>query len=205
MDMSSSNSNLWPAVRAREYEANRIEITPYARVMSPNDGFHEGILDETQVRCQVCDTAVTCLFVCTGCGIYGHPQRLRLEHFFEYLFCPTCFHEAAAEYASFQDAQRREAWRSSLESQITRWRSRVTEAIGVSSTIGVAMGGAVVAVAGVAAGLAHGVVRGAAAGSNIPQLALPSTNDDQASTVYLSVDGSSEVPSAPAGRLLDGS
>ena len=67
------------------------------------------------------------------------------------------------------------------------------------------MGGAVVAVAGVAAGLAHGVVRGAAAGSNIPQLALPSTNDDQASTVYLSVDGSSEVPSAPAGRLLDGS
>ena len=91
-----------------------------------------------------------------------------MEQFFEYLFCPTCLLQAAAEYASFQDAQRREAWRSSLESQIARWRSRVTEAIGVSSTIGVAMGGAVVAVAGVAAGLAHGIVRGAAADSNIP-------------------------------------
>ena len=67
------------------------------------------------------------------------------------------------------------------------------------------MGGAVVAVAGVAAGLAHGVVRGAPAGSNIPQLALPSTNDDQASTAYLSVDGSSEVPSASARRLHHGS
>ena len=61
------------------------------------------------------------------------------------------------------------------------------------------------AVAGVAAGLANGIVRGAAAGSNIPQLALPSTNDDQASTAYLSVDGSSEVPSAPARRLFTGS
>ena len=67
------------------------------------------------------------------------------------------------------------------------WRSRVTEAVGMSSTIGVAVGGAVVAVAGVAAGLAHGVVRGAATGSNILQLALPSMNDDQASTAYLSV------------------
>ena len=62
---------------------------------------------------------------------------------------------AAAEYASFQDTQRREAWRRSLESQIINWRSRVIEAIGVSSTIGVAMGGAVVAVGGVAAGLAQ--------------------------------------------------
>ena len=146
--------------------------------MSPNDGFHEGILDEAQLRCQACDTVVTCLFVCIGCGVYGHAQCLRLEQFFEYLFCPTCLPQAAAEYASFQDAQRREAWRSSLESHITRWRSRVTEAVGVSSTIGVAMSGAVVAVAGVAAGLAHGVVRGAAAGSNIRQLALPWTNDD---------------------------
>ena len=55
----------------------------------------------------------------------------------------------------------------------------------MSSTIGVAVGGAVVAVAGVAAGLLHGVVRGAAAGSNVPQLALPSTNDEQASDAFL--------------------
>ena len=28
MDISSSNSNLWSAVRARDYEANRFEIIP---------------------------------------------------------------------------------------------------------------------------------------------------------------------------------
>ena len=81
----------------------------------------------------------------------------------------------------------------------------MTEAIRMSSTVGVAMGGAMVAVAGVAAGLAHGVVRGAAVGSNISQLALPGMNDDQASTAYLSAGDPSEVQSAHAGRLLDDS
>ena len=168
MDNSQSDSNLRPAVRARDHESNRSEIRPYARVMSPNDGFHESNFDETQLSCQVCDTAVTCLFVCIGCGAYGHTQCLHVETFFDYRFCLPCFFKAAAEYASFQDAQRREAWRNSLESQIIRWRSRVIEAVGVSSSIGVAMGGAVVPVAGIAAGLAHGMVRGATAGSNIP-------------------------------------
>ena len=72
----------------------------------------------------------------------------------------------------------------------------------MSSTIGVAVGGAVVAVAGVAVGLAHGVVRGAAAGSNMPHLALPSTNDEQASNAFLSLDGSLEAPSGRAERLI---
>ena len=75
----------------------------------------------------------------------------------------------------------------------------------MSSAIGVAIGGAVVAVAGVAAGLAHGVVRGASAGSNMPQLALPSASDEQASTAYLSMDGTSEAPSVQVGKLRDGS
>ena len=196
--------NLWPAMIARDRKANRIEkIVPHARVMSPNDEFRESIFDVTQVYCQVCDTVVSCLYVCAGCGAYGHTQCLHLEKFFDYLFCPPCFLKAVAEYASFQDAQRREAWRNSLALQLIRWRSRVTEAVGMSSTIGVAMGGAVVAVAGVAAGLAHGVVRGAAVGSNIFQLALSPMNDDQASTAYLSAGDPSEVPSAHAGRLLD--
>ena len=178
---------------------------PNARVMSPNDGSHEGILDEVRLYCQYCDTPVTELFVCTGCCVFGDAENIRLERFFGYIFCPTCLPKAAAEYAAFQDVQRREAWRCSLESQILNWRSRVTEAIGVSSTIGVAMGGAVVAAAGVAAGLAHGVVRGAATGSNMPHLALPSTNGEQASDAFLSLDGSLEAPNVRAGRLLNGS
>ena len=125
------------------------------------------------------------LFVCTGCGVYGHAECFLFKGFFDCSFCPTCFFKAAAESAFLQDAQRREAWRRSLKSQIINWRSRVTEALGVSSTIGVAMGGAVVAVAGVAE-LAHGAVRGAAASSSTPQLALPPTNDEQASNAFLS-------------------
>ena len=162
-------------------------VMPYARVMSPNDGFHES------------------MFVCTGCGIYGHAQCLRPEPFLEHRFCDSCLPKAVAKYASFQDAQSQEAWRRSMESQVLHWRSRITNAIGVNSTIGVAIGGAVVAVAGVAAGLAHGVVRGASADSNMPQLALPSASDEQASTAYLSMDGTSEAPSVQVGRLRDGS
>ena len=46
--------NLWPAMIARDREANRIEkIDPHARVMTPNDGFRESIFDVTQVYCQV--------------------------------------------------------------------------------------------------------------------------------------------------------
>ena len=69
----------------------------------------------------------------------------------------------------------------------------MTEVIGMSSTIGVAVGGALVAVAGVASGLAHGVVRGASVGSNVVQLALPAANEDQESTTYLSVGDSVEA------------
>ena len=156
-----------------------------------------------QVYCQDCNTPVSCLFVCAGCGIYGHTQCLRLEKFFDYLFCPPCLQKAAGEFAAIQDAQRRVEWRNRLAQQILGWRSRVTEAIGMSSTVGIAVGGAMVAVAGVAAGLAHGVVRGAAVGSNISQFALPGINDDQASTAYQSAGDLSEVPSAHAGRLLE--
>ena len=180
-------------------------VMPYARVMSPNDGSHESILDEMQVLCQYCETPVTCVFVCTGCGIYGHAQCFRLEPFLEHRFCDSCLPKAVAKYASFQDAQSQEAWRRSMESQVPHWRSTITNAIGVISTIGVAIGGAVVAVAGVAAGLAHGVVRGASADSNMPQLALPSASDEQASTAYLSMDGTSEAPSVQVVTLLDGS
>ena len=63
----------------------------------------------------------------------------------------SCLPKAVAKYASFQDAQSQEAWRRSMESQVLHWRSKITNAIGVNATIGVAIGGAVVAVAGVAA------------------------------------------------------
>lgn len=77
-------------------------------------------------------------------GFFGHP------------FCATCIPRIIAEYASFQNAQRREAWQRSLETQIRTWKARAIETIGLSSTTGVAVGGVVAAAAGAAAGLAHG-------------------------------------------------
>ena len=65
----------------------------------------------------------------------------------------------------------------------------MTEVIGMSSTFGVAVGGAIVAVAGVASGLAHGVARGASIGSNVVQLALPAASEDD----FLSVGDSVEA------------
>ena len=161
-----------------------MSLVPVTRVMSPNAGFQEGIFDNVQVICPICETQARDIAVCAGCGTYGHPECLRLEMFVEYPFCQACIPRVAAEYATFQDAQRREAWRRSLESQVSVWKSRVIEAIGLSSTIGVAVGGAVVAVAGAAAGLAQGAVRGAAAAaSSTPQLALPPTSEVPASHV----------------------
>ena len=154
-----------------------LALIPAARVMSPSNVLQEGTLVDVQTVCQFCHAFVRGPSVCTGCGIYGHAECLRLERFVDYYFCSTCIPQVAAEYASFQDAQRREAWRRSLAAQIAAWKSRTIEAIGLSATIGVAVGGAVFAAAGVAAGLAQGAVRGAAAASSGPQLALPSTTD----------------------------
>ena len=160
------------------------------RVMSPNPRSHEGVLDHVQAICQVCQHLAHDPSVCAGCGSYGHHECLGMEMFFDYAFCAQCIPKALAEYASFKDAQRRESWRRSLQTQIATWKSRAVEAIGMSSSIGVAVGGAVVAAASVAAGLAHGAVRGAAAASSgATPLELPSTDH--------SAVGSGGRPTAP--------
>ena len=153
-------------------------VSPTQLALRSNDEYSGSfdVVNVGQVYCQDCNTPVSCLFVCAGCGIYGHTQCLRLEKFFDCIFWSPCLQKAAGEFAAIQDAQRRVEWRNRLAQQILGWRSRVTEAIGMSCTVGIAVGGAMVAVAGVAAGLAHGVVRGAAVGSNISQFAIPGTS-----------------------------
>ena len=172
---------------------NRIMVfeQALARVMSPTGESREYV--NAVLPCQVCKGMVSCEFICIGCGLHGHPPCIRLEQFLDYLFCPSCMFKAMHEYTSFQDDQRRHLWKGRLSIQVFTWRSRVTEVIGMSSTIGVAVGGALVAVAGVASGLAHGVVRGASVGSNVVQLALRAANEDQESTTYLSVGDSVEA------------
>ena len=181
-----------------------LEIAPYnpsravTRVMSPTLT-QSGVLSRVRATCQLCGTLAEDPVVCASCGAFGHPDCLRMEVFLEHAFCGSCIGQVTSEYASFQDAHRREAWRRSLQEQVGAWKTRAIEAIGVSSSIGVAMGGAVVAAAGVAAGLAQGAVRGAAAASSVPQLALPSTTDTPA------LEGSSEPLGSRAGKPSDSS
>ena len=137
----------------------------------------EGILRGVRATCVICHQMTHEPTICAGCGQYGHPECLSIEQFFDFWFCSRCIIQATAEYAAFRDAQRRESWRQSLLTQLTTWRSRAVEAIGMSSSLGVVMGGAVATAAGAAAGLAQGAVRGAvqvasASRSPVPE-ALP--------------------------------
>ena len=107
--------HLWsttPDIYQSDREENRSgQAGQLARVMSPNDHLalrsndeYSGRFDVAQVYCQDCNTLASCIYVCTGCGIYGHTQCLRLEKFFDYLICPLCLQKAAAEFAFIQDA-----------------------------------------------------------------------------------------------------
>lgn len=147
-------------------------LIPVTRVMSPTPVPHDSILTDMRTTCLGCHSEVHNPAVCAGCGVYGHPWCLHLEGFLGYPFCATCIPRVTAEYVSFQNAQRREAWQRSLETQIGTWKARAIETIGLSSTIGV-VGGVVVAAAGAAAGLAHGAVRGAAEASSVARPAPP--------------------------------
>jgi len=143
------------------------QIVHVTRVMSPTQPM---TLEHIQAMCQLCSQHVFESGLCAMCGRYWHPVCLQLEVFLDVTFCRQCIPTVLSEYASFQDAKRRDAWRRSLSAQVSDWKSRAVEAIGVSSTIGVAVGGAVAAVAGAAAGLAHGAVRGAVATASLPTL-----------------------------------
>ena len=104
-------SHLWsttPDIYRSDREENRSgPADQLARVMSPTDHLasslpqgtspndelavrsndeYSGRFDVAQVYCQDCNTLVICLYVCTGCGINGHTQCLRLEKFCDYIF-----------------------------------------------------------------------------------------------------------------------
>ena len=159
-----------PHIRIQTQPSQREDTV--ARVMSPTT-----TLEWTRVRgqCIVCQCLVQQPSICANCGNYGHQGCLGFERFLDHDFCARCMPEVTSEYAKFQDAQRREAWRRSLASQVQGWKQRAIEAIGVSSTIGVAVGGVIATAAGAAAGLAQGAVAGAAASrsASAPPASLP--------------------------------
>ena len=170
------DSTIMPYGPVRSLSPPRQTSDPATRDMSPNVmRADEGVvLSNLLAMCQTCGQMALERAVFAGCGKYGHASCLQLENVFNYYFCGSCVPRVIAEYSTFQDAQRREAWRNSITTQISVWRSLAIEAIGVSSTIGIAVGGVGAAAAGAAAGLAQGAVRGAVEASASSQSALPS-------------------------------
>eukprot|EP00974_Lingulodinium_polyedra_P094096 9118240-Lingulodinium_polyedra.AAC.1 len=98
-----------------------------ARVMSPSPPLEWG---RVRAQCTVCRCLVPDPALCANCGVYGHPSCLGIETFLDHHFCAQCIPGVTAEYAKFQDAQRREAWRRSLTEQVQSWQRRAIEAIG---------------------------------------------------------------------------
>ena len=111
-----------------------------------------------------------------GLRIHGlcRPACLGKGGFFDFFFCSRCIPQVTAEYATFRDAQRQESWKQSLTYQVSTWRTRAIEAIGLTSTLGVTVGSAVATAAGAAAGLAHGAVRGAVQVASASRSPVPS-------------------------------
>ena len=139
-----------------------------ARVMSPrpNEGLQVGFV----ALCQRCQVSVQEPALCTQCGIYGHPLCLNLEYFQGYPFCGSCASIVMSQYAAYEGALRREQWKRGLAQQIATWRARATEAIGLTASVGVALGGAAATAASAATALMRGVAQGAlAAGRTSPR------------------------------------
>ena len=131
------------------------------RVMSPTQ--NEGLLVGLAGQCNRCAQAVEEPMMCTQCGIFGHTVCLGIERFQGYPFCDRCLNGVTQQFAEFQDAVKREQWTRSLQQQIVSWRQRAISAMGVSTAVGIALGGVAATATGAALAMVKGAVHGATA------------------------------------------
>ena len=131
------------------------------RVMSPRQ--NEGLLIGLAGTCHRCGDPVHEPIMCTQCGAFGHTVCLGIERFQGYPFCSGCLSGVIRQFAEFQDAVKREQWTRSLHEQITSWRQRAITAMGVSTAVGVTLGGIAATTTGAALAMVKGVVHGATA------------------------------------------
>ena len=112
------------------------------------------------VTCQVCTASAFGPALCARCGKYGHPHCLRMVLFHDYAFCGDCYPQVKQDYNLYLEAQNADLWKQSTSTMLATWKQRAMAAIGLSTTAGVVVGGAVASMAGGAAGLVSGVVQG---------------------------------------------
>ena len=165
-------------------------VSTLTRVMSPTDPTNrfleanQSVLLGMQCCCRVCEKMTPDPSLCASCGIYGHAICIGVELFQGYAFCHRCYGMATAQYASMNDAHLQQEWHLFLSRQVISWRESARNAIGTSTSIGIAVGGAAATAAGAALAVAHGIVQGvssAASGSGV-HAALPPVPEPEPST-----------------------
>ena len=168
------------------------------RVMSPSSrGTSLGFLLGYHGDCPVCRGSVTEPVVCSGCGSHGHPACIQAEMFQSLPFCGTCMRRIMQEYCAFEDRRRREEWKKHYETQLSSWKNRVLTAVGVSSVIGAAVGGATTMVAASAVGFARGAVQAVTRGRDTAQVTLEDI-PQQAANQHADPTGRVLAASSPA-------
>ena len=66
-----------------------------------------------------------------------------------------------ARFAAMRDAEQKLEWHMSAQHDLQKWKHQARETIGLSASIGLAVGGAAATAAGAAVAAARGLVQGA--------------------------------------------
>ena len=149
--------------------------TAVTRVMSPSDArpsTNLGLILGFHGECPQCRLPGTEPVTCSACGAYGHATCIRAEICEGLPFCSQCLRDTILDFSVREDRRRREAWREYYFQQLHAWKQRALEAVGISSTVGLALGGTAAVAAGAAMGLAKGAVAAATGARASAQAAL---------------------------------
>ena len=168
-----------------EYQGGLMEIGD-TRVMSPNHQMMQVQVPrfgEVTCVCPVCSQTVNQPTMCANCGTYGHYLCLGIQPFQGYEFCSVCMPNVVHAYQEFQDSEQVLEWQLGVVRQLKTWKQCAVEAMNVSASIGVAVGGAVATATGVAVAGVQGLLQGAqnVMSERPHQRALPSASTAEAS------------------------
>ena len=147
-------------------------------VMSPTRA-PSSLLLGLQCECTVCGHHVLEPTLCANCGVYGHVQCINGKKYMNYTFCGRCLPSMIHEYEAMEDALRRHEWQESLSSQLLSWKQRARDAVGMSASVGLAIGGAAATAVGAVAAVAQGMAQGASSASQ----GQPALQDQQVPSV----------------------
>ena len=109
-----------------------------------------------------------------------HPDCLQAQNFQGLPFCTHCLRQIILDYGAREDQRRREEWKAYHIQLLHTWKERAMNAVGLTSAVGVVIGGTMAVVAGAAAVFARGAVVAAVCGRSSSQAALMGQRENEA-------------------------